>query len=60
MQLQQNNLLLFQISNASYSVSVSADALCEHDAYCSSRLNVSMHLLISLAKKSHTVFLKMN
>jgi len=37
MQLQQNNMLLFQISNASYSVSVSADALCEHDAYCSSR-----------------------
>ncbi len=25
--------------------------LCEHDAYCSFRLNVNMHLLILLAQK---------
>jgi len=58
MQLQQNNMLLFQISNASYSVSVSADALCEHDAYCSSRQNDAFTHFT--CKKSDSVFLKMN
>ncbi len=34
--------------------------LCEHDAYCSSRLNVNMHLLISLAQKQIHYSSKLN
>ncbi len=33
--------------------------LCQHNAYCSSRLNVNMHLLISPAQKKDSVWLKM-
>jgi len=33
-------------------VSKCRDVVCEYDGYCRSRLNVSMHLLISLAQKN--------
>ncbi len=32
--------------------------LCQHDAYCSSRLNMNMHFLISPAQKTDSVWLK--
>jgi len=53
--VEKNTSYFFQISNASYFVVCVVCSVCKYDAYCGSELNVSMHLLISLAKKKKQI-----